>query len=320
MSYWLLRRTVTAAIAAAGLLSVVSAGRADNLKYQYWATSLSGTVDEAVMRGLYDAVAHGAVGWLDIDPIRPIPRMQPGINLVLYHVGGNCYVGKDCDRFPSSEPTGDMWGDKERSIDLGDEETRKLVIDDLIAMLKKGDEAAPPDSVVGVHLDNVHRVSAQILAEVFNDFLKAVEDARQQGQISKSRQIGYVAKNNAKAFKRALDQGLITIPPLYQINENPKLSEDGSLDGGSRAAQELGRQYCVPVFLKAFGSDVAFTIEQDGDQKDTYVSEDMARQMARMPDISGVAWSIDERRYHPTVFVQGSPVARPDASGRCEGR
>ena len=39
-----------------------------------------------------------------------------------------------------------------------------------------------------------------------------------------------------------------------------------------------------------------------------YLSEDMTRRMAQMPNIAGVAWSVDEGSYHPTIFVQGSPV------------
>jgi hypothetical protein len=47
----------------------------------------------------------------------------------------------------------------------------------------------------------------------------------------------------------------------------------------------------------------------------------MARRMAQPPDISGVAWSADERSYRPTLFVQGSPVRQaPFASAnRCDG-
>jgi hypothetical protein len=30
--------------------------------------------------------------------------------------------------------------------------------------------------------------------------------------------------------------------------------------------------------------------------------------MAQKPNISGAAWSADERSYRPTVFAQGSPV------------
>jgi hypothetical protein len=175
-------------------------------------------------------------------------------------------------------------------------------------MVQKGDELAPEGSVVGVHLDNVHRLSAQGVADVFNEFLKAVEVARQQGRISKSREIGYVAKNNPKVFKQALDQRLLDAPPLYQINENARLSEDGVLNSASRLAQEIGRQYCIPVFLKTFGSDEAYTIGQDDNQQTVYVSEEMTRRMAQLPNISGVAWSVDEGRYHPTIFVQGSPV------------
>ena len=320
---WKARMGGTALIAGAlaiGVSLVSPTEAAEDLKKQYWATSLTGSVDDGLLQGLYEAVARGEVGWLDVDPKNPIPRLLPGINLILYHVGGNCYIGSDCDRFPTSEPTGDRWGDTERVIDLDDPATRKIVIDDLVAIVKQGDELAPGGAIVGVHLDNVHRLSAQGLADVFNDFLKAVEAARRQGLISKSRVIGYVAKNNPEAFRQALDERLLGAPPLYQINENAKLSQDGLLDGESRLAQQIGRRYCLPVFLKTFGSDVAYKVEQDGDTADVYVSKDMVWRMAQLPNISGVAWSLDEGRYHPTIFVQGSPAPQaPLPFGQCRG-
>jgi hypothetical protein len=99
---------VAALLAAIGLLLPCSIqGAPDELNKQYWATSLSGSVDETILKGLYAAVARGEVGWVDIDPKSAIPRLVRGINLVLYYVGGNCYIGDDCDRFPSSQPTGD---------------------------------------------------------------------------------------------------------------------------------------------------------------------------------------------------------------------
>jgi hypothetical protein len=312
----------TYAIAGALMTGVVTlfsptGTSAIELKKQYWATSLTGTVDDSLLRGLYAAVARGEVGWLDVDPQNPIPPLEPGINLILYHVGGNCYIGSDCDRFPSSEPTGDRWGSTERVIDLNDPAARKIVIEDLVMIVLRGDEVAPDGSIVGVHLDNVHRLGAQGLADVFNDFLKAVEAARHQGLISKTREVGYIAKNNPDAFKQALNQNLLDAPPLYQINENAKLSEDGMLDGESRLAQQIGRRYCIPVFLKTFGSDVAYAIEQDGNEMNVYVSEDMARRMAQMPNISGAAFSVDEKNYQPTIFVQGWPVRQVPFGYRC---
>lgn len=295
-------------------------GAAAELKKQYWATSLTRSVDNGLLQGLYKAVARGEVGWLDVDAAKSIPRLEPGINLVLYHVGGNCYIGEDCDRFPTSEPTADQWSDQERTIDLNDPAARKIVIEDLVALVRKGDEVAPAHAIVGVHLDNVHRLGAQGLADVFNDFLKAVEAARQQGIVSRSRAVGYVAKNNPDGFKQALERRLLEARPLYQINENARLSQDGTLDRDSRIAQQIGRQYCLPVFLKTFGSDVAYATEQDGDEVQVYVSKEMTRRMAGMPDISGAAWSADERRYRPTIFVQGSPVPQaPLPSGQCRG-
>jgi hypothetical protein len=57
------------------------------------------------------------------------------------------------------------------------------------------------------------------------------------------------------------------------------------LDSQSRLAQQIGRQYCIPVVLMTFGSDVAYVIKQNGYNEDVYVLEDMARRMAHMPDI-----------------------------------
>jgi hypothetical protein len=303
---------------AIGVLLVSSAsGQIGQLKKQYWATSLAGAVEDDLLRGLYEAVARGEVGWLDVDPKHPMPALAPGINLILYHVGGNCYVGSDCERFPSSEPTGDRWGDTERVIDLNEPVARNIVIGDLAAMVRQADRLAPDGSIVGVHLDNVHRLNAQGLADVFNDFLKAIEAARVQGLISRTRKVGYIAKNNPGSFKQALDQSLLDAPPLYQVNENAKLNADGILDHASRIAQEIGRRCSIPVFLKTFGSDVAYTIEQDSDSVDVDVSREMTRQMAQMPDISGAAWSADEENYHPTFFAQGSPVRQVPFGSRC---
>jgi hypothetical protein len=224
------RGTICAALLAAiGLMLPCSLESAPGeLRKQYWATSLSGSVDETILRGLYEAVARGEVGWLDIDPKSSIPRLVRGINLVLYYVGGNCYIGDDCDRFPSSQPTGDRWGDTERALDLGDPETRKIAIEDLVAIVQQADKLALPDAIVGVHFDNVHRVKAEELAVLFNEFLAAIAVAREQGRIASTRRVGYVAKNNPKEFTRALDQKLLHAPPLYQINENARLNQRNS--------------------------------------------------------------------------------------------
>jgi hypothetical protein len=300
-------------------LSLTSAinGAPVSAKKQYWATSLSGVVDETILAGLREVVARGEIGWLDIDLNDPIPPLEPGINLILYHVGGNCYIGTDCRRFPSSKPTGDRWDDAERMIDLDDTAARKIVIADLVRMVERGDKIAPAGSIVGVHVDNVHRLGAAGVATVFNEFLMEVETARQQGRISKTRKVGYVGKNNPRAFSEALDQKLLDAMPLYLINENARLHQDGMLNGASRVAQELGQRCNIPVFLMAFGSDVAFTIERNRRDTDVAVSKDMARQMAQMSNVSGVAWSADESSYHPTLFVQGSSVREISSHSLC---
>ncbi|HEY7248645.1 MAG TPA: hypothetical protein VH678_32680 [Xanthobacteraceae bacterium] len=310
---------IRAALTLVCMLSWISASpvRAQELRKQYWATSLSGAVDDSVLQGLYEAALRGDVGWLDVDWQNPIPSIRRGINLILYHVGGNCYIGSDCDRFPSSEPTGDRWGKTERMLDLTDAVTRKIVVEDLIRMVRYGDDIALEGSIVGVHLDNVHRLNAHGIAQVFNELLRAVKAAQRSGLISKARKVGYVAKNNPKAFRQALEQKLLDAPPLYQINENARLDQAGVLDPESRIAQQIGKQCSIPVFLKTFGSDIAYTVEENGEQPNVFVTEEMAAEMAQLPDISGVAWSADEARYHPTAFVQGSPVRQVPLGSSC---
>jgi hypothetical protein len=307
------RKVCIGAIAAAfvlaiGTLSGFWLSGAFAGKRHYWATSLSRTVDDGLLQGLQEAVARGEVGWLDVDPKFPVPAMAAGTNLIFYHVGGNCYIGSDCDRFPASAPTGDQWGDSERVIDLTEAETRKIVVADLIEIVRQADQLAPVGAIIGVHLDNVHRLDADGIAGVVNDYLRAVEAAREQGLLARHRPIGYIAKNNPQAFAQALDRRLLVAAPLYQINENATLSANGTLDDDSRLAQQIGRRYGIPVFLKTFGTDIGYAIDVAGDQVNVHVSPEMTRRMARLPHVSGAAWSADERRYRPTMFAQGSPV------------
>ena len=144
-----------------------------------------------------------------------MPRLRPAINLILYHVGGNCYIGSDCDRFPSSEPTGDQWGNSERVIDLDDPATRKIVVEDLVVMMQHADETTPPGAIIGVHLDNVHRLDARHLAEFLNAFLKAIDVARQEARISNTRDIGYVAKNNPGRVQAGAGYGSARCDPAF---------------------------------------------------------------------------------------------------------
>jgi hypothetical protein len=299
---------MSVAIALALAANAWSGSRSGEPKKHYWATSLSGAVDPGLLQGLRVAVEHGETGWLDIDPRSREPLEGSGTNLVLYHVGGNCYIGYDCMRFPATDTTGTRWDDNERAVDLYEPAVRKIIVADLVAMVQQADKTLPTRSVIGVHVDNVHKLDERGIAALFNDYLSAVELAKRQGAISTQRVIGYVAKNNPQAFKRALDLGLIDTRPLYQIVENASLDEHGDLDDISEQAQALGRQYGVPVFLKAFGSDVAYKAVRVGRLANIFVSQEMTARMARLPYIAGAAWSADEGEYHPTFFAQGSPV------------
>ena len=309
--------SVRAALTIGTILVFASPAETEELRKQYWATSLSGAVHDTVLQGLYEAVTRGEVGWLDVDWQNGIPKMHRGINLILYHVGGNCYTGSDCDRFPSSEPTGDRWGKTERVIDLSDAAARKVVVGDLLKLARHADEIAPAGSIIGVHLDNVHKLDARGLADVFNEFLKNVKAAQDRGLISKTRKIGYAAKNNPQAFREALERNWLDAPPLYQINENARLDRNRVLDPESRIAQQVGKLCRIPVFLKTFGSDIAYTIEENGEQPNVFVTKEMSEEMAQMPDVSGVAWSPDEANYHPTVFFPGSPVREVPFDSPC---
>jgi hypothetical protein len=286
-----------------------------DLKRHYWATSLTRTVEPSLLEGLREAVARGEVGWLDIDPKFSVPAIAPGTNLIYYHVGGNCYVGDDCARFSKSEEINGLWSEKEHKIDLTDPMNRTIVITDLIKILQLADQVAPKGSAIGVHVDNLHRIDTDALAKFFNELLSAVEVAKRQGLIARERVTGYIAKNNPGGFAQALSARLLDAPPFYLINENATLDQNGVLDDDSQAAQEVGQRFGIPVFLKTFGSDVAYTIEEkDGKETEVYVSPEMTRKMAELRNISGAAWSVDEERYHPTVFFQGSPVRQAAVS------
>jgi len=280
------------------------------LKKHYWATSLSGEVEPALLQGLRAAVARGEVGWLDVDPKQDLPGRLSGINLVLYHVGGNCYIGSDCDRFPASAPTGTRWDDSERGVDLYDPAVRRIVVGDLVEMMQRANKIMPPRSWIGVHIDNVHTLTAEGIAAVVNEYLAAITLAKHKKLISQGRVVGYIAKNNPRAFKAALDLRLIEMRPFYQVVENARIKHDGSLNSASQVAQTLSREYGIPVFLKTFGSDIAYADIQDGHLADVFVSQEMTRRMVEFGDIAGAAWSPDEGSYHPTLFVQGSPVVQ----------
>ncbi len=295
-------------LVAGGLLLAWQMAANRDAKKHYWATSLASTVDNGLLQGLTEAVERGEIGWLDVNPKVPLPLMTGGINLILYHVGGNCYIGRDCDRFPASEPTGDRWGDTERSIDLNDARTRKIVIADLVGIVQRGHRLAGNGAIVGVHIDNVHKLDADGLAQLLNDYGRAIEVAKQQGLIAKTRATGYIAKNNPLAVRTALDRGLLYAAPLYQINENATLNQFGVLDSSSRVARRIGRRYGIPVFLKAFGTDVAYAVTQSGHSTTVMVSSEMTRRMAKVAHIAGAAWSADEASYRPTLFAQGAPV------------
>jgi hypothetical protein len=297
---------VAAAVAVG--LDVAPTIAADNLKKHYWATSLSGRVDPALLKQLRAAVRRGETGWLDIDPKLARPVRERGINLVLYHVGGNCYIEADCQRFPSAVTTGTRWDVNERAINLEDARVRQIVVADLLAMVQNADKLMPARSTIGVHVDNVHGLDEGGIAALINDYLEGIDIIKREGLLSQHRAVGYIAKNNPAAFKCALDRRLIETRPLYQIVENARLDASGALDPQSQIAQEFGQQYGIPVFLKTFGSDLAYRTVRDGQIVDVYVSPEMTERMAQMPHIAGAAWSADEGNYHPTLFAQGSPV------------
>ena len=62
--------------------------------------------------------------------------------------------------------------------------------------------------------------------------------------------------------------------PLDGVLHEPPFIVDGTLDRASRIVQQIRRQYCIPVFVKTFGSDVACATEQDGDEVRVFVVEE----------------------------------------------
>jgi len=83
-------------------------------------------------------------------------------------------------------------------------------------------------------------------------------------------------------------------------------------------AQEIGRQYCIPVFLKTFGSDEHYDRGKSDDQQTVYVSEDMTRRMAQLPTFPG--WpGRSTKAVSPTIFRAGiAGSTRPLPLGRAD--
>jgi hypothetical protein len=58
-----------------------------------------------------------------------------------------------------------------------------------------------------------------------------------------------------------------TTPKIVIENTRSTRTQDcaggGTLDHDSRTAQ-IGGEYCIPVFLKTYGSDVAYATDEDG--------------------------------------------------------
>ena len=44
------------------------------------------------------------------------------------------------------------------------------------------------------------------------------------------------------------------------------MRRNGTFDHDSRTAQQIGRECCIPVLLKTYGSDFAYATETDGDK------------------------------------------------------
>ena len=131
-------------LAVGALLVLWPADPAGEPKYQYWATSLAGAVDDGLLRGLYQAVARGEVGWLDVDPKHPLPRLDArdqcdplSCRWKLLHRQRlrpiSCFRA---DR-------GSMGRHRSASIDLNDPATRKIVIEDLVAIVQQADGSTP---------------------------------------------------------------------------------------------------------------------------------------------------------------------------------
>ena len=287
-------------------------------KKQYWATSLARTVDDEVLAGLYEAVARGEVGWLDVDPKFPIPRLTRGINLILYHVGGNCYIGDDCARFPASRPTGDRWGGSERSLDLTDPAVRKVLIEDLVAIVRRGDDIAPEGSIVGIHLDNVHKLDAQGLADMFNEFLAAVEVAREQGRISEDPQ----GRLHREEYSQPLQPGDRRRPAQRAAALSDQRECPPEREGGPRPALADRRRARAALQHPGVPQDVRIGCRVRAGWRRSAVSRKRWRGRWRSFRTSRASPGRPMKSsYRPTLFAQGAPVRDVPfgSANRCDG-
>jgi hypothetical protein len=116
----------------------------------------------------------------------------------------------------------------------------------------------------------------------------------------------------------------------YQINENVRLRQDGTFDHDSRTAQPSGREYCIPVFLKTYGSDVAYATEAAGDKVPRRMSfRTFSEHPARTVEpalgrkrLDGVAWCRVKPREggRRRRVTHGPPVMRNPVVAGGQGR
>lgn len=108
--------------------------------------------------------------------------------------------------------------------------------------------------------------------------------------------------------------------------------QDGTFDHDSRTAQQIGREYCIPVFLKTYGSDVTYATEADGDKVARRMSfrafsEDPARTVEPAlflgrKWLDGVAWCRVRQRKggRRRRVTHGPPVMRDPVVAGGHGR
>jgi hypothetical protein len=117
-----------------------------------------------------------------------------------------------------------------------------------------------------------------------------------------------------------------------RFNENARLRQDGTFDHDSRTAQQSGREYCIPVFLKTYGSDVAYATEAAGDKVPRRMSfRTFSEHPARTVEpafflgrkrLDGVAWCRVRQRKggRRRRVTHGPPVMRDPVVAGGQGR
>ena len=144
------------------------------------------------------------------------------------------------------------------------------------------------------------------LADLFNEFLAAVEEARREGRISKDRKVGYVAKNNAAQFQRALEREAARCAAALP-DPGERRARSGR-DAGFPFARPPPRPGAAATSRCSSRRSAATSLTRSRTASEVKVSRAMASRWRRSRTFPASPGRADEEQLPPDLYVQGSPV------------